>query len=207
MTALVKFVRTAVWLAFGALLLAGCVPTSENPIAAKSGAADPALAGTWHGKTDDGTPLYIHFLPTKDGAFTALLIPETGEPPEKADKADWSVFRIVTAEVKGTRYISALWDLDGGKPVEAHEKGYHLMRYAIGADGSLRIFMVDEAKLIQAVKDGKVEGKVEGEGSTAPGSGDVRLTASSEKLIKFLKRAKPEDLFDKPFATLSKQKP
>jgi hypothetical protein len=35
----------------------------------------------------------------------------------------------------------------------------------------------------------------------------VRLTASSEKLIKFLKRAKPEDLFDKPFATLSKQKP
>jgi hypothetical protein len=59
---------------------------------------------------------------------------------------------------------------------------------------------VNEDKLKDAVKSGKVEGKIEGDG----GADEVRLTASSEKLVKFLKRANPADLFDKPFATLTK---
>ena len=195
MTALTRVVRLAAGFVLGALLLAACVPTSENPVLSKTGGSDPALIGTWRGKMEGGSPVYMHFLKTKEGGITALLVTE-------ADKSDdgWAWFEIVTAEVKDTRYISALWHLDDGKPVEDREKGYHLMRYEIRPDGTLQMFAVNEEKLTQAVKDGKVEGKIEGEGAAT----EVRLTASSEKLAKFLKRAKPADLFDKPFVTLSK---
>ena len=199
MIALIKIVRLTAGpvfgLVLGALLLAGCVPTSENPIVSKSGANDPALLGTWRGKMDDDETLFMHVLAGKAGAVTALLV-----SGKSGGDSGWASFRIVTAEVKGTHYISALWLLDDGKPVEEGEKGYHLMRYEIRPDGSLQMFAVDEDKLKQAVKDGKVGGKTEGEGA----SGDVRLTASSEKLEKFLKRIDPAELFDKPFATLSK---
>ena len=197
MTLLTKVAGLAASLVLAGLLLAGCVPTSENPIVTKNGRNDPALAGAWRGKMEDGGPVYIHFLQTKDGGLSALLV--TGGETSAADQG-WAAFTIVTAEVNGTRYISALWDLNDGKPVEAREKGYHLMRYAILPDGALQLSAVNEEKLKAAVQAGKVEGQIEGEG----GSGEVRLTASSEKLVKFLKQADPADLFDRPFAKLTK---
>jgi hypothetical protein len=158
--------------------------------------SDPALIGAWRGKMENGGPVYMHVLPGKEDGMTVLLV--SGE--DKADGADWSAFQIVTAEVEGTHYLSALWQLNGGKPVEGRDKGYHLMRYEIGADGALRLYGIDEDKLMQAVQAGTVEGRIEGEG----GAAEVRLTASSEKLVKFLKHAKPQALFDKPFSTLAK---
>lgn len=198
MTALTRVARFAASLVLTGLLLAACVPTSENPILSKSGASDPGLIGTWRGKMEDGGPVYMHFLRTKEGEISVLLV--TGGEKAEADSG-WAAFRIVTAEVKGTRYLSALWDLNDGKPVEDREKGYHLLRYVLGADGTLQLYGVNEEKLTAAVKAGTVEGKIEGENTST----EVRLTASSEKLVKFLKRANPADLFDKPFATLSKE--
>jgi hypothetical protein len=198
MTTLIRVARIAAALVLGALVLAACVPTSENPILSKSGGSDPALAGAWAAaKTDEKGPSFMHFLSAPSGEFTVLLISDEAQAKEEAD---WSVFRVVTAEIKGSHYMSALWDMNSGKPVDDHEKGYHLLRYEIRADGTLQLFMVDEDKLKQAVKDGKIEGRIDGQGE----SSDVRLTASSEKLEKFLERSKPADLFDKPFVTLHK---
>jgi hypothetical protein len=200
MAMLTRLARFAAGVLIFGLLLAGCVPTSENPILSKASPGDPALIGSWRGKMEDGAPVTLHILKTKEADLTALLV-STGEKAE-AD-AGWSVFKIVTAEVKGTQYISALWQLNDGKTVEGRDRGHHLLRYAITPDGTLQMYGVNEEKLTQAVKTGKVKGTIEGEGTAA----EVRLTASSADLAKFLKHANPADLFDKPFATLRKLAP
>ena len=193
-----RMIRPLAAALFGFLLLAGCVPTAENPITSKKGAGDQSLIGAWKGTSNDNTPIWLHFLRGKDNEIGAVLMPRgTG------DKApdEWSAFRVVTAEIKGTHYMSALWDYNDGKPTEGRDKGYHLLRYAIASDGTLSLWLVDEEKLIAAVESGKLEGKIEGEG----GSKEVRVTASSEKLGKFLAKSNPAELFDKPFvkATLA----
>lgn len=181
-----------------ALLIAACVPTSESPILAKKGESDAALIGSWSGTMADGLPVYMHYLMDKEGGITALLVTGAQKPKEEGG---WAVFRLVSAEVRGTRYLSALWDLNDGKPVEGREKGYHLMRYAFGpGEKTLRLFGVNEEKLMAAVKAGKVEGRIEGKDMSA----EVRLTASSERLATFLKRSDPADLFDRPFVTLTR---
>jgi hypothetical protein len=192
MLALNRLIRPALAAVFALLLLAGCVPTAENPITAKQGANDPALIGAWKGTTNDGSAIWLHFLRGKDAEIGAVLLPRgtADKPPD-----EWSAFRLVTAEIKGTHYMSALWDYNDGKPVEGREKGYHLVRYELGADGVLSLYLVNEEKLIAAVEAGKLEGKIEGEGT----SKEVRVTASSEKLARFLRHIDPTDLFDKPF--------
>jgi hypothetical protein len=181
-----------------ALALTACIPTAEHPIAGKTGGNDQGLIGAWQGTTHDGVPVWLHFLRGKEedksGELGVLLIPQ-GKDPKEAD--EWSSFRAVTAEVKGTHYMSALWDYNDGKPTEAREKGYHLVRYERGPDGALALWLVDEEKLIAAVEAGKVEGKIEGEGVNK----EVRVTASSEKLAKFLAKIDPKDLFNQPFIT------
>jgi hypothetical protein len=198
MTAHIRVAHLAASLVLMGLLLAACVPTSENPILSKAGASGADLIGSWRGKMQDGAAVHMHFLKTKAGGITALLVTTEGEKGKDDD--GWAAFSIVTAKVKGTRYISALWLFDDGKPVEGREKGYHLMRYVLDGE-RLQLYGVNEDKLIAAVKSGKVEGKIEGEGTAA----EVRLTASSHKLARFLRRADPADLFDKPFAALSKE--
>lgn len=177
-------------------MLSACVPTSENPIISKSGVADPRFAGDWTGKTEDGSAVTVHFLKRKDGELGALFVMRASKP-ESTD--EWASFRFTTADLNNARYLSALYDYNDGKPVEAREKGYHLMHYRFADDGTLQLFAINEQKLMDRVRMGKVDGKIEGEGAGA----DVRLTASPDNLAKFLKRNAPEDLFDKPFMMLT----
>ena len=184
---------------FAALLLAACVPTAEHPILGKDKAPGADILGAWHGTTNDGTAIELHLLKMEDGTV-ALLIGHEDKKDGGTSSDSWSVFHIVTAKVKGENYLSALWDLNDGKPAAANEKGYHLLRYTLTADGTLSMFFVDEKKLIEAVKKGKLEGTITGEGAGE----EVRVTASSEKLARFVGRQDPKALFAQPFATFKR---
>lgn len=183
------------------LLLAGCIPTSENPIVTPNAKPDKALTGAWRGTLEDGGLVYLHFLRSKDNVLKAILI--TRENPEDADyegQGEWAAFTLVTAKVAGTRYMSALFDYDDGEPVTGETRGYHLLRYTIAGDGTLSIFSVDDQALSHAVETGKLAGKIDRDQFTT----DVRVTSPSNALVAYLKTIDPAVLFPKPFAALTR---
>lgn len=177
------------------LCLAACVPTSEHPIAVPGSKPDQDIVGTWHGTLEDGGPVYLHILRRADDALGALMV-SRGDTAEARD--EWAAFRLITASVDGQRYMSVQWDYNDGTPVEGRDRGYHLVRYSLEPDGSLALYTVNEDRLIEAVKAGAVAGTIE----ENQWNEEVRLTASSEKLVAFLTQSDPFFLFDKPFTRL-----
>lgn len=174
------------------LMVAACVPTAENPIVTDGPKTDKDIVGTWHGTSDDGASLYMHVLKRNDDQLGIILVIANDE----ADARDeWAAFRVVTAQIGEQRYMSALWDLNDGEPVKGREVGYHLLRYSLEPDGSLAIEQVNEEKLVAAVRDGLIPGTIE----NTDWNEEVRVTASSQELVAYLKTINPEDLFDRPF--------
>lgn len=182
------------WGMLAVLVVAACVPTSEHPI--RSGPpADKDIVGTWHGTLEDGAAIYLHILRRTDDQLGAILVIGSDEAESRDE---WAAFRIVTAKVGEQRYMSALWDLNDGEPVKGREIGYHLLRYALEPDGSLAIHSVNEEKLLAAVRDGLLDGKID----KTDWNEEVRVTASSEQLAAYLQTIDPAVLFDHPFAKL-----
>jgi len=187
----------------GALVLglSACIPTSENPIATPDAKLDSALNGAWRGTLEDGGLVYLHFMRGKEDKLKAILVTrENPEDAEHEDQGEWAAFTLVTAEVAGTRYMSALFDYDDGEAVTGETRGYHLLRYAIADDGTLSMFQVDSEALAEAVEKGKLQGTVErGQIST-----DVRVTTPSQGLVAYLKTIDPTTLFNRPFAAMTR---
>ncbi len=181
------------------ILLFACVPTSENPITLPGAKPDSALFGAWRGTLEEGETIYLHFVPGKEGKLTAILIARGEESSEPRDDG-WAAFSLVTAEIADTHYMSALFDYDDGEAVKGDTRGWHLLRYVIDDDGTLRMFQVDEEKLARAVEEKKLAGRVKRDQFST----DVRVTSSSEALVAFLRTANPKTLFDKPFAGVTK---
>lgn len=185
----------------GLLVLAACVPTAENPIAVPGGTPDPALVGAWRGTLEEGDIVYLHFLRGRNDTLKAVLITsETDSARQDATEGAWAVFTLITAEVAGTRYISALFDYDDGEAVTGQTRGYHLLRYKIDDDGTLRMFQVDDDALARAIEEKKLAGSVERNQLTT----DVRVTAPSAALVAYLKTIDPKTLFNRPFAALTR---
>jgi len=190
----VRRLAVGLWGALIALALAACVPTSEHPIVSGP-AADKDIVGTWHGTLEDGAVVYLHVLRRTDDQLGMLLVIGSDEAESRDE---WAAFRAVTAKIGDQRYMSALWDLNDGEPVKGREVGYHLMRYALEPDGSLSIHSVNEEKLVAAVRDGLLEGKID----KTDWNEEVRVTASSQQLAAYLQTIDPAVLFDHPFAKL-----
>jgi len=185
----------AVLAGFVGAAIAACVPTAEHPII--SGPTnDKDIVGTWRGTMEDGATLYLHVLKRSDDQLGVILVIGSDEPDARDE---WAAFRVLTAQVGEQRYMSALWDLNDGEAVKGREVGYHLLRYALEPDGSLSLHQVNEEKLVAAVRDGLVEGKID----KTDWNEEVRVTASSEKLAAYLKTVDPAVLFDRPFARLT----
>ena len=183
--------------AFGAVLfvVAACVPTAEHPVTRPGQSPDKALLGAWHGKLEGGGAIDLYFLGRQEKPEMTAMMITTGDGAK--DHGEWSAFTVVTGEVKGTHYLSALWDYNDGEAVQGRDRGWHIMRYTITPEGTLQLFAVNEDRLLKAVKHKKVEGKIDDKDKKYP---EVRVTASSEAFEDYLATIDPLKLFDKPFA-------
>jgi hypothetical protein len=183
-----------------ALLLAGCLPvTSKTPVGTTAGlGADEALYGTWIGHSEDQpdkdkdrkekSVLYLHFLKGKDASATSVLWVTTGSG--KNDNG-WMSFTINTAKVGANRYMNALWISEDGKPVENESKNAVIpLLYKFGSHHKLTLYLLDEDKVKEAIKAGKIAGTVE------PGNfGDVKITADAPVLDAFFATPEAAKLF------------
>ena len=168
-----------------ALLLAGCLPvTSKTPIGTTTGlGADSALYGTWKGHSPDSdnkSDGFFHFMKAKDGSLTVAVILATG-----SDDDGWTIFNAHTATLAKNHYLNAVETFDKDAPAEAGLKNANIPLLYELRGRTLTLFLLDEDKSKQAVREGKLKGEIE------PGeSGDVTITADAAELDAFM--AKPE---------------
>jgi len=179
----------AVLLAFG---LSACVAVKE-PVGTSVGYAnDPALEGTWRGKSGEDKPEgYYHVLPNDDATMTVIgFAPKNGD-----DKASWGTLSLTTVTLGPNRYMNVReTSEDGGPPKDKAASDSIPLLYRIDGD-RLSIFTLDEKKVAAAIRAGRIQGTITPNKMGAMQFDTVAITADGQHLDAFLKRADAAELF------------
>ncbi len=191
-----KFTRF-VLLAAAALFVAACLPvTTKNPVGTTVGfKADPALIGVWKGPGPNRTTrgqTYVAFLNAgEDGTMTALLF----FPAEK--NGDWEAYTLRAALLGENHIMNANFAHSSGQVSAEEAKMTFPLLYEIRKNGSLALALLDEKKVKDAIRSGRIEGKID------PGkTGDVHMTADPKQLDTFFATKEATAFFAKKFAVM-----
>jgi hypothetical protein len=181
-----------------AAALSSCLPvTSSSPLGTTVAAtADPKLTGMWKGKVGSAANAYMTFYPERDGTMKIVLL----APPAADDEGGWMIFAARATVLGSNTYLDARAVEDGGKPPDP--KLAHVpVLYRVNGDGSLVLYLIDEAAARGAIGKGKIAGTIE------PGDqGDVMLTADPAALDAFFASDAGRALFTSPLAVLQRVK-
>lgn len=196
--------RAALILA-SALLLAGCLPvTTKTPVGTTAGLyADPALIGTWSGRSQDQPDAkpgakgacYLHVLKRKDdGTLTALLVMSATD----SDDDGWMSFTLAGSTLGPNHYLNATITGNNGEPADQATLSQSFpVLYRI-AQGRLVLYLLDEDAMKSLIAKGAIAGTIQ-----PGGYGDVAITADAKALDAFFARPDAAKLF-KPFMVLRK---
>ena len=181
------FPRTFLFLA-AALFLAGCLPQSKNPIAPPAQTfADSRLKGVWEQK-DANERSYFHMARRTERGIPWLNVVDVDHRGEgKGLHAEG--YTALSAKIGAHCFLSfRKLPLDS---TPATRGTYSVARYDFTGGGDLRIWLVSEDALANAVRAGRLHGTVRGSGF----SRDVTLTDSSARLAEFFAAGNVEQLF------------
>ena len=173
--------RTAAGLALAALLV-GCLPESEQPVAAADPAKNDArLWGSWLSEEEDGY-MVAHVFATEDDKISISLAEHGVEGLGEIETYDVHVTNLPSGD-----YLNVV--------VTGSESGYLIGKYQFDGTDAVSVWFPGNAALEQAVKSGKLVGTTKVEG----GMTDVRITATSEQWQTFLAKP-PAGFFDEPIS-------
>jgi hypothetical protein len=177
-------------------LLAACASvTTVNPIGVSKGeVSDDRLMGSWKfipSSKDVKGEAYAFLLARETGGISGLVVisseNEWWEADLVAGKAgDHSLLNVRPLKKNGV-------DVEGGDKIE----GYFPLRYSVGADGNITLFIWSP----DAMKDAVQQGRIAGRASTT----DIVLTAKPDELDAFFANMAPV-IFSEPYATLERVK-
>jgi hypothetical protein len=180
MSALFRRAGALAAMTLAALALSGCFVTSANRVDGKGPDADPAMVGTWRGLDEDGKiekDVFLHVIAHKTGEGLGLAL---------VDKDSFMILDGTTVQAGAHRYLNATFkDMPGTSDEDRALMGLHIIKYEIRGK-TLSLWLLDPAKITDAVENGAIKGQTEGTGM----SKSVRLTATSEELTAFF--AKPD---------------
>jgi hypothetical protein len=163
-----------------AIALVGCLAESEHPIsAADPEKNEPGLWGSWLSQEEDGYVI-THVFATEDHTLRISVAEHGVEGVGKVDTYDAHVTNLPSGD-----YLNVM-----GPETEA---GYVFVRYKFTGTDRLLVWSMQNDKLVQAVKDGKLPGTTKAEG----GDVDVRITATPEQWQAFLAKV-PAEVFGEP---------
>jgi len=182
--------RTALALAAVALSLtaAGCEPVpSINPLVPEGQAAvEPALAGTWRSLDPEEKEVLLRFEPAEEGSFKITYTAEEG----KSSLLEGRLMRL-----EDRLYLDAYPSADRAEELFAREAFFPVIPvhtfYRIEiAEDRLRLSWLDDTKLREQLKQGKVD--VAHETIQPPGWGTYLVLTASTRDLQALVRAHPE---------------
>jgi len=175
-----------------AFALSACVAVKE-PIGTSVGYAnDPALEGTWRGKSAEDKPEgYYHVVLNDDATMTVVgYAPASGD-----DKASWGTLTLTTVALGPNRYMNVRETGENGGPPKDRSAGESIpLLYRIDG-GKLSIFVLDEKKVTDAIRAGRIQGTITPSKVGALSIDQVTITADGAHLDAFLKRADAPELF------------
>jgi hypothetical protein len=187
--------------AVAALALAACYPpTTSHPVGSTVGfKGDPSLVGLWKARStdpDNHTFYYYHLLHAKDGSMLALLVPGNG-----GEASDVMMFKLKTARFGNFGFLNARAMMDPEHEATDQPPGSVPVLYRFEANGTLKIFILEEDATKNAIRAHKIAGTV-GTSETD----DAVITADGATLDNFFRGRTGLALFEKPFAILTKVK-
>ena len=163
-----------------AVVLAGCLPESEHPVAAADPAKNDArLWGSWISEEEDGY-MVAHVFATEDGRLSISIAEHGVEGLGEIETYDVHVTNLPSGD-----YLNVV--------VTGSEAGYLIGKYQFDGTNAVSVSFVGNAALEQAVKSGKLPGTTKVEA----GMTDVRVAATPEQWQAFLAKP-PAGLFDEP---------
>ena len=172
--------------------LAGCLPTSKNPLSDPAEAVvDMRLDGVWYGKSGEDT-VFLHFV---SGKATTMDVVEVDH--EKDGDAHTSIYTMFPTIIGDQRYMNLREKGNGDKP-------YYFARYTLSKNGILTIWLMSENPVAKAVKADKLTGKVTANNVGGNESHDISLTSSTATLNAFVRNSDPTLLFAEKFGTFKK---
>ena len=184
-----------------ALVLSACYPTTVTPIGSSGPMTpDARLVGMWKGMPKDPKdgPNYITFLPRKDSLEAIIVTPAHGD-----DHGGWMTFAAHTGKVGKNSFINARELLDDGQPPsDDTAKDYTPVLYVFGKDGTLRMYMLDD----KPVEDAIDKGLLKGEYKKSDFGDDIRITASAKELDDFFISHDPKNYFTELLGTYRRVK-
>jgi hypothetical protein len=167
-----------------ALLLAGCLSESVNPVTPPEEAIEaPELLGLWQTPVEDAT-IYAHAL---RGDGYRLQIVTVSHEKDGSGEVDAYIGHV--SEVDGRRFVN----LQTADTTDEPLLPYSILGYEIGADGALTVRFLSTDTLAAAVAAGHLTGEVE----TDSFGTMVRLAGTGTEIAAFLAAADPATLFDR----------
>jgi len=182
--------RIAVTCALAAL--AACKVDSIHPVTpADEARPDASIYGVWqHREKDEIT--YVHI-----GPEFSLSVDKPARDPQrrmrlvlvehKSNGLTDEEFVAQASRVGSTRYLNVV-QTERGKPV-----GFVLVRYTLVNRDTLRFATINEVRLNEAIRAGRIQGSARGGGI----SSETAMTADSAEVAAFLRR-EGDALFNKP---------
>jgi hypothetical protein len=184
-------------LSTAALLLAGCLPESKNPLSTPANSTiDTRLEGIYlprGEKSGEGlSDWHFHYRGMKSPGGQSRTTPWLeilGIEHEKDGGLKQSAYRALTTHIGVHDYLSFFEIGAGGDKGKAPP--YSFARYELNWAGDLRVWLANNDAFAQAIKAGKLHGTVKQQNLIE----DVVLTDSTEHLAAFLAAGDPGTLF------------
>lgn len=185
---MIAIVRIAVLLC--AVLLAACYPTTREPIGSTGAmTADARLVGGWKAINEEAKdePTFLFFLRRDADKLECLLV--TADKGDK--KGEWMSFEALTGKAGAHAFLNGRTLLDDGKKPADANTDWTPVHYRFDADGTLRLFTLDEKAIGAAIKKGEIKGEIK-EGSLGD---EVRITAEAKAVDAFFAGRDPKTVF------------
>lgn len=170
-----------------ALLLAGCLPESREPVTPPTEAVEDAqLAGAWVADFN-GSKLYIHVLRIEDLSMDVITVSQ-----EPDGGGDWDEYRGYVSVVGGRHFVNLQSVIEGGSGDLDDSPPFLIVGYGFEGADKLVVRLLSEDRIAAAIEQKRLLGEV----SDAGEGRSIAITEGSAKLAQFLSAADPAELFD-----------
>ena len=183
-----------------------CAPNSINPLSDyKTADYDERLEGTWYGKSETNTDVFLHIGKRKDdGTTQAISVEHMKNGSLDLVKIELIMFPTV---IKNSYFMNI-------KVVEISDKSistdveYIFVKYKISPKNLLTFSFMNHEKIKEAIKNGVLKGSITDERKITdskrnitkliPSAGCVKITDSSQNIVKYFESMDTEKLFPYP---------
>lgn len=169
-----------------ALAAVRCVPFSERPLS-RHPAVDPALEGVWtyHLANDAEKTGVAQFVRSKEGEMEVVLL----NTEKDREGLDLLICTVLPSTIGERRFLSGriTGSFRSPKFETKGDPSYVILRYETASDGTLKIGIMKEAPVAEAIRAGKLKGAVTGS--------DPKITDDPENIERFVGASDPATLF------------